>query len=113
MAILASIASHELQREQAAVAALRAQLGGGAAAPPPLEAGAISRAISGDLAAAIERKQRGLEMMCEALRTELEALSEEEAAAQQALHALPSPSRYPHAIGAANPDPNPELEPEP
>ena len=99
---------HELQRERAAAAALRAQLSGGAAAPPP-EAGAIS----GGLAAAIERKQRGLEMMCEALRTELEALSEEEAAAQQALHALPSPSRYPHAIGAANPDPNPELEPEP
>ena len=98
MAILASIASHELQREQAAVAALRAQLGGGAAAPPPLEAGAISgansgaisRAISGDLAAAIERKQRGLEMMCEALRTELEALSEEEAAAQQALYLHPT-----------------------
>ena len=91
---LVSIASHELQREQAAVAALRAQLGGGAAAPPPLEAGAISRAnsgaISGDLAAAIERKQRGLEMMCEALRTELEALSEEEAAAQQALYLHPT-----------------------
>ena len=91
MAILASIASHELQREQAAVAALRAQLGGGAAAPPPpLEAGTISGAISGDLAAAIERKQRGLEMMCEALRTELEALSEEEAAAQQALYLHPT-----------------------